>query len=151
MDVSTNIVGLFTNNVLGVPDYQRAYSWDADREVATFWADLQDYVRSGSEQPYYLGHFLFEETAEKQYQVIDGQQRLTTITILACALFARLEQLRALTPEEKLLYGNVVRVGETYHFSTVGYDNQLLRDYVVSGVKKDRVGHGVAEKDSGCL
>lgn len=140
MDVSTNIVGLFTNNVLGVPDYQRAYSWDADREVATFWADLQDYVRSGSEQPYYLGHFLFEETAEKQYQVIDGQQRLTTITILACALFARLEQLRALTPEEKLLYGNVVRVGETYHFSTVGYDNQLLRDYVVSGVKKDRIG-----------
>ena len=140
MDVSTNIVGLFTNNVLGVPDYQRAYSWDADREVATFWADVQDYVRSGSEQPYYLGHFLFEETAEKQYQVIDGQQRLTTITILACALFARLEQLRALTPEEKLLYGNAVCVGETYHFSTVHYDNQLLRDYVVNRVKKDQDG-----------
>lgn len=140
MDASTNIVGLFTNNVLGVPDYQRAYSWDAEREVATFWADLRDHVKSGSEQPYYLGHFLFEETAEKQYQVIDGQQRLTTITILACALFARLEQLRALTPEEKLLYGNVVRVGETYHFSTVGYDNQLLRDYVVNRVKKDRNG-----------
>lgn len=140
MDVSTNIVGLFTNDVLGVPDYQRAYSWDADREVATFWADLQDYVRSGSEQPYYLGHFLFEETAEKQYQVIDGQQRLTTITILACALFARLEQLRALTPEEKLLYGNAVCVGETYHFSTVHYDNQLLRDYVVNRVKKDQDG-----------
>ncbi|MBB1573626.1 MAG: DUF262 domain-containing protein, partial [Bacteroidia bacterium] len=131
---------LFTNNVLGVPDYQRAYSWDAEREVATFWADLQDYVKSGSEQPYYLGHFLFEETTQMQYQVIDGQQRLTTITILACALFARLEQLRALTPEEKLLYGNVVRVGETYHFSTVGYDNQLLRDYVVNRVKKDRNG-----------
>ena len=140
MDASTNIVGLFTNNVLGVPDYQRAYSWDAEREVATFWADLRDHVKSGSEQPYYLGHFLFEETAEKQYQVIDGQQRLTTITILACALFARLEQLRALTPEEKLLYGNVVRVGETYHFSTVGYDNQLLRDYGVNRVKKDRNG-----------
>lgn len=140
MDASTNIVGLFTNNVLGVPDYQRAYSWDAEREVATFWADLQDYVKSGSEQPYYLGHFLFEETTKMQYQVIDGQQRLTTITILACALFARLEQLRALTPEEKLLYGNVVRVGETYHFSTVGYDNQLLRDYVVNRVKKDRNG-----------
>lgn len=140
MDASTNIVGLFTNNVLGVPDYQRAYSWDAEREVATFWADLQDYVKSGSEQPYYLGHFLFEETTQMQYQVIDGQQRLTTITILACALFARLEQLRALTPEEKLLYGNVVRVGETYHFSTVGYDNQLLRDYVVNRVKKDRNG-----------
>lgn len=117
MDASTNIVGLFTNNVLGVPDYQRAYSWDAEREVATFWADLQDYVKSGSELPYYLGHFLFEETTKMQYQVIDGQQRLTTITILACALFARLEQLRALTPEEKLLYGNVVRVGETYHFT----------------------------------
>lgn len=140
MDASTNIVGLFTNNVLGVPDYQRAYSWDAEREVATFWADLQDYVKSGSELPYYLGHFLFEETTKMQYQVIDGQQRLTTITILACALFARLEQLRALTPEEKLLYGNVVRVGETYHFSTVGYDNQLLRDYVVNRVKKDRIG-----------
>ena len=140
MNASTNIVGLFTNNVLGVPDYQRAYSWDAEREVATFWADLQDYVKSGSEQPYYLGHFLFEETTKMQYQVIDGQQRLTTITILACALFARLEQLRALTPEEKLLYGNVVRVGETYHFSTVGYDNQLLRDYVVNRVKKDRNG-----------
>lgn len=141
IDASTdNILDLFRGNVLEVPDYQRAYSWAAHDEVKTFWADLQDYVKSGSVQPYYLGHFLFEETAEKQYQVIDGQQRLTTITILACALFARLKQLRALTPEEKLLYGNVVRVGETYHFSTVGYDNQLLRDYVVNRVKKDQDG-----------
>lgn len=141
IDASTdNILDLFRGNVLEVPDYQRAYSWDTYRQVATFWADLQDYVKSGSVQPYYLGHFLFEETAEKQYQVIDGQQRLTTITILACALFARLEQLRALTPEEVRLYGNVVREGETYHFNTVGYDNQLLRDYVVNRVKKDRNG-----------
>ena len=143
METIGTIERLFTGRVLSVPDYQRAYSWDAHDEVATFWADLRDHVKSGSEQPYYLGHFIFEHEEAKgsqYYKVIDGQQRLTTITILACALFARLKQLRALTPEEENRYHNVVCEGKTYHFNTVHYDNQLLRDYVVSGVKMDRNG-----------
>ena len=143
METIGTIERLFTGRVLSVPDYQRAYSWDAYDEVATFWADLRDHVKSGSEQPYYLGHFIFEHEEAKgsqYYKVIDGQQRLTTITILACALFARLKQLRALTPEEENRYHNVVCEGKTYHFSTVGYDNQLLRDYVVNRVKMDRNG-----------
>lgn len=70
-----------------VPNYQRAYSWETDltdksqKQVNTFLSDLQDYVNSQTSTPYYLGHFLFKKNGEYCYDVIDGQQRLTTIII----------------------------------------------------------------------
>ena len=62
------------------------------RHVNTFLIDLQDYVKSESSSRYYFGHFLFEEKNETCFGIIDGQQRLTTITIFLAALFNRLKE-----------------------------------------------------------
>lgn len=137
-----------------VPNYQRAYSWETDlngksqKQVNTFLSDLKDYVNSHSDTPYYFGHFLFEERGQENYAIIDGQQRLTTTVIFISAVYKRLLELKGLQSVKELsedlcaTYWNTIRQGNTYRFSTVEYDNQLFRDYVIDQKFHDRSGIG---------
>lgn len=147
MEASTTISGMMRGNRIFVPDYQRAFSWetgkkgnDSKKQVNTFLADLEDYLKSEVETPYYFGHFLYELKDENVFAIIDGQQRLTTIIIFLCALFNRLKKLRDLSEDECDLYEDMIKRRSTYKFSTVHYDNQLFRDYVIDKVKKDHYG-----------
>jgi len=147
MEASTTISGMMRGNRIFVPDYQRAYSWDTEKkesdtkkQVNVFLIDLEDYLHSEVKTPYYFGHFLYEKTEENVYAIIDGQQRLTTISLFLCALFNRLKKLRQLTDTEEDLFEDLIKRRGVYKFSTVQYDNQLFRDYIVDGIKKDRYG-----------
>ena len=71
---------MLSGNKIFVPTYQRAYSWE-DKQTKQFLVDLQDYVESHTASSYYFGHFLFEDKGSRNFAIIDGQQRLTTITI----------------------------------------------------------------------
>lgn len=153
MDASTTILGMIIGNIIVVPDYQRAYSWDTGekdsdtkKQVNTFLNDLLDYIKSEAKIPYYFGHFLFEHRGENKYAIIDGQQRLTTIIIFVSALFYSIMEERSLTEEEEEIRDYMIKRGSSYRFSTVQYDNQLFRDYVIDHTKK---GHYGIETTSG--
>ena len=149
MESSTNLSALLTGKSISVPNYQRAYSWETDstnksaKQVNTFLTDLQDYVNSHSSTPYYFGHFLFEEKAENEYAIIDGQQRLTTTVIFLSALYKRLKEIRNIDKVEDLEdnlyipYCNTIKQRSQYRFSTVDYDNQMFRDYVIDQTSND--------------
>lgn len=69
-----------------VPDYQREYVW-TDKEVQQLLDDINEQVDSGTTREYFIGTILVSPTNEKNhYEVIDGQQRLTTLYLLLCAL-----------------------------------------------------------------
>ena len=93
MEASTTIEKMLSGNELFVPNYQRAYSWSTDlegkkvKQVNQFLIDLEDYINSSTTSKYYFGHFLFKQRSDESYDVIDGQQRLTTIVIFLAALF----------------------------------------------------------------
>jgi hypothetical protein len=147
MEASTTLNKMLAGNKIFVPTYQRAYSWDTEfdksktqKHVNVFLTDLEDYNKSSASTPYYFGHFLFEEKAERSFGVIDGQQRLTTIVIFLSALFTRLKALRSLSEEEDFLYKSMIRLGSKYIFTTVNYDNQLFIDYVIEQTKKNKNG-----------
>jgi hypothetical protein len=146
MEAPKTISGMLSGNKIIVPPYQRAYSWDVKSkentsgQVNVFLDDLENYVKSSAQSPYYLGHFLFEEISDNEYAVIDGQQRLTTIVILLSALFSRLESIRPLTESERELKEDMVKRNSTYRFSTVCYDDDFFKDYVIEQRKHDRVG-----------
>ena len=73
---------LFGKEKYKIPRYQRPYSWTKD-QVADLWNDLKD------EETSFLGSFVFNyEFIEKDnfIEVIDGQQRLITFTILSAVL-----------------------------------------------------------------
>lgn len=65
-----------------IPDYQRPYSWGND-ETLQLLEDLQDALDRDTDEPYFLGSVvLVKEKGQSAAEVIDGQQRLTTLTIL---------------------------------------------------------------------
>ena len=77
-----------------IPDYQRPYSWEDD-ECQTLWEDIfafaipeNDYSKFDSEgDPYFLGPIVTFKNEKKKIEVIDGQQRLTTLMLLLRAFY----------------------------------------------------------------
>ncbi len=87
---SKTIFELFSGSLYQIPDYQRPYSW-VDDQVDQLWDDLHgafenNYKNSESDPNYFLGSII-AVSADKGYQdIIDGQQRITTLMILFCVI-----------------------------------------------------------------
>jgi len=73
---------LLSSSTFDVPPFQREYSWQED-EVSEFWSDLCNNIESES---YFLGLVILTDE-DKRKHVVDGQQRLVTLTLLANALY----------------------------------------------------------------
>ncbi|MFJ9360744.1 DUF262 domain-containing protein [Streptomyces mirabilis] len=69
-----------------IPDYQRPYAWDIEQAVQLL-TDLEESLDRGTDEPYFLGSIvLVKAKGNAPAEVIDGQQRLTTLTILLALL-----------------------------------------------------------------
>ncbi|ONI74442.1 hypothetical protein BWI15_14135 [Kribbella sp. ALI-6-A] len=69
-----------------IPNYQRPYSWGTD-ETMQLLDDLWHALDQNADEPYFLGSIvLVKEHGRPAASVIDGQQRLTTLTILLAVL-----------------------------------------------------------------
>lgn len=82
----TTVLGFFDSSqkFYEIPVYQRAYSWEKKHWEA-FFEDIITQLQS--ENCYFLGNILLETVQKnKQYEIIDGQQRLTTLTIFIRAI-----------------------------------------------------------------
>lgn len=74
-----------------IPEYQRPYEWDQE-QVDTLFDDLWEFSASEKEESedYFLGCIVFFEN-EGDYEIIDGQQRLTSLFLFLRAIYAALE------------------------------------------------------------
>ncbi|MFA8027142.1 DUF262 domain-containing protein [Helicobacter pylori] len=69
-----------------VPDYQRPYVWDKDH-VGALIDDLVGSYTNNKEDEYFCGSIVIAENQkDKRWDVVDGQQRLTSFIILACTI-----------------------------------------------------------------
>lgn len=121
-----------------IPDYQRPYSWTTE-QAGELLSDLLDAMRdfqtssSTDNAFYFLGSIvLIKADRIANADVVDGQQRLTTLTILFSALRALLpSKARALTA---FLYkeGLGIRDDEPneYRLSAFQEDEAFFRDYI---------------------
>lgn len=85
--LSTYVYGighLLADRLLAIPDYQRSYSWNID-EVGELWDDINKAMQIGAKE-YFLGSVVTTTTNSKRQQVIDGQQRLATVSLLYAAM-----------------------------------------------------------------
>jgi len=84
------------NDILGngkiyrVPQFQRDYSWEQDN-----WEDLWNDIELAAESKtsHYMGSVVLQSTTGKEYLIIDGQQRFTTLTILTLAVIDAISKL----------------------------------------------------------
>lgn len=68
-----------------IPDYQRPYSWDKDN-VSDLISDLVTSYINNIEENYFCGSLVLVQGDKGRLDIIDGQQRVTTFTILACVI-----------------------------------------------------------------
>ena len=78
---------IFSQNYLfQIPEYQRPYAWTTE-QVGELLDDLVTAMDRDQNSPYFLGSIvLIKELKEPSAEVVDGQQRLTTLTIMLCVL-----------------------------------------------------------------
>lgn len=96
-----------------IPKYQRDYSWDSE-QWSDLWYDLQQMIVEN--ESHYMGYLVLQTEDDKSFQVIDGQQRLTTICIL---LLAIIKHLKSLGGSEEERAANARRA-EAIHATFIG-------------------------------
>ena len=135
----STIIG--NNKKFMVPKFQRDYSWGSEQ-----WDDLwQDIETMRSERDdHYMGYLVLQTADDKNYQIIDGQQRFTTVTIL---ILAAIKCIKNFVEKGIDVSDNSQRVDNLLHSYigkkdavTLVYDNVLVlnrnndgyfRDYIV--------------------
>lgn len=135
----TNILELFVNpkKFFVIPVYQRAYSWEIEH-WNTFLKDLKEQILGDNN--YYYGNILLE-TVKKgiEYEVIDGQQRLTTISIFFRAIIDVLRK-RSKTESIEMDFDDKLKTyiknGGNIKLRTVEYDRACYSSIIVDGEKK---------------
>lgn len=85
----TNIINGTTQFV--IPVFQRDYTWLAEPHCAQLWRDVLRAARSETDRMHFLGSIVYIATGDNsagftRWLMIDGQQRLTTLTLLLAAL-----------------------------------------------------------------
>lgn len=97
---TTTIENFFTGKTLVIPNYQRDYAWK-ERNVDDLFDDVEEAL--DSDGGHYLGTFILSKSErDAALQVVDGQQRLTTLTMMLEALTCALDE-----PELQRHYRNI--------------------------------------------
>jgi hypothetical protein len=84
------------NDVIGnskiykVPQFQRDYSWAQDN-WEDLWNDILNVKNTGN--PHYMGSVVLQNDGSKNFLIIDGQQRFTTLSILTLAFISKIQRL----------------------------------------------------------
>lgn len=70
-----------------IPEYQRPYRWTKN-ECETLWDDVKGVFGNGENiEEYFLGSIVAFESKKSELEIIDGQQRITTLTLLFRAFY----------------------------------------------------------------
>lgn len=113
----------FTGKTLVIPAYQRDYAWTTSN-IDDLFEDIEEAMELGG--GHYLGTFILSQTAKNApVNVVDGQQRLTTLTILLDALVDAVDE-----PEIKNHYRSTYINHPVYgpKFNVLGSNKSFFTD-----------------------
>ncbi|WP_090142504.1 DUF262 domain-containing protein [Limnohabitans sp. DM1] len=71
-----------------VPSFQRDYAWE-EEQWEDLWNDIQELLNA-PRSFHYMGALVVEAVTDREFQIIDGQQRVATLSVLALAVIDRL-------------------------------------------------------------
>ena len=75
-----------------IPRFQRDYSW-TEEEWEDLWMDILGTIKGGGEPAHYMGYLVLQSDNDKTFDVIDGQQRLTTMNLIVLAVLKNIQRL----------------------------------------------------------
>lgn len=99
-----------------IPRFQRDYSW-TESEWDDLWNDILGTLEPSGEPAHYMGYLVLQSDNDKQFDVIDGQQRLTTLSLIVLAVLKNLQRLIEAGQEPEANKMRMEQIRATY----VGY------------------------------
>lgn len=137
-----SLADLFLVNRFRIPQYQRAYSWEADPHLESFLEDLRQQAATLKKSPnkhYFFGTFLLHEedsgSGKKIVNVVDGQQRMTTsVVFVATALSLNKKGVITLPPEmaAELQHGFICDgITKARKFRTIDEDEPFFQSSIL--------------------
>lgn len=77
-----------------IPEYQRAYEWNEEM-CERLWSDIEYFAHNRNEnEPYFLGTIVSYSNDDNNLEIIDGQQRITSLMLLMRAFYKKLETMQ---------------------------------------------------------
>ena len=110
-----------------IPIYQRNYAWEQD-EITTLIQDVFDKFTNNPNANYYIGTLVSYKKADNVYEIIDGQQRLTTIRIILGVMY---------TLEKFNKYGNLGPLKSRLTFRARDKSDEALK-HIPSNSEEER-------------
>lgn len=110
-----------------IPVYQRNYAWEED-EIHALVKDVYDSYIKNPHKPYYIGTLVTYKRGDNEYEVIDGQQRLTTIYILLKAMGVK-EFCNKLTYSARKASASTIQMLDSYPNLGEDVDNGIKNGY----------------------
>lgn len=99
-----------------IPEYQRPYRWGLN-ECDTLWTDIKNFFidkKKSEDAPkeYFIGTIVTckDEGRKNEINVIDGQQRMTSLLLLLRAFYSKLERMAQDYPEDKKIKGLMTQI-----------------------------------------
>ena len=132
---TSKISDLFNNRFFEIPKYQRGYAWER-QNVRDLFEDIKEAIESSSN--HYMGTVVLSEgnPIGENYFVVDGQQRLTTLTLLISEITHRLPK------NDSDFFRRVYIKDPTYRLKPLGRDKiyfeNLLEDKVLPPESKSQ-------------
>jgi hypothetical protein len=99
-----------------VPPFQRDYSWTED-EWDDLWQDIIGLFEADGEPAHYMGYLVLQSSDSKRFDIIDGQQRITTLSVMILAGLGHLQELVTAGQDA----GNNAKRKEQLQNSYIGY------------------------------
>lgn len=88
------------NTHFSIPVYQRNYDWSSKDQCKILWEDLCTLASQQDELPHFFGTIVsVRNHATDDLIIIDGQQRLTTVSILLLAILNRIKEFKQFNPD----------------------------------------------------
>ena len=114
-----------------IPLFQRQYTWKPEK-LQTLWDDLLVQYEAGDKSTHFIGAIVSLPARSvpvgvSKYLIIDGQQRLTTISLLLCALRDCLDANSASRIQEVYLTNRFREPEDTLKFVPTENDRDLYR------------------------
>lgn len=117
----------FNSKFFEIPKYQRGYAWEKSN-VRDLFEDIQEAIEVKAN--HYIGTIVLSKTDRNDYfYVVDGQQRITTITMIIHALISHMDD------EDAMYYRRFyIREGEDYRLAPLGREKDFFKELLRNGV-----------------
>jgi len=135
------MVELLSERQLTIPKNQHSYFWEtdllnasSDKQVNLFLKQFENNLAQNCK--YDFGHIILKENTKKQFEIIDGQQRITTALILVSAMFSFLHKIRKIVPHEEKIFERLMKSEMIYRLQLNGDDHLFFKDFVIDRIEK---------------